>query len=571
MEQVFIQLAVILLIAFIVSYIVSLFKQPILVGYIIAGVLISPFIIQLGLSTDVITTFSRFGIAFLLFMVGLHLNPRTLKEIGISSIIIGLLQIVLTFVFSFLIAFELLHFNALASAYIGIALAFSSTILVMKLLSDKQDLESLYAKLSIGILIVQDLVAAGVLMFISSTSNHVVSPTLAIANLLLGFGIIILLLLFGFFILPLFTKRIARSQELLFLFSVCWCFLVAAFFNYLGFSIEIGALVAGVALSMMPYSAEISSRISPLRDFFLIIFFIILGFNADFSNLKSILLNSLILSLIVLIIKPIIVMALSAFFGYTKRTNFLVGTSLAQISEFSLIVLFLGVSLGHIGSDVLHTIILTMILTILLSSYMVIYSEKFYEKMKWFAALFEKKSISANREKAKGKEYHAILFGYNRIGFSILNSLKKFDRRYLVVDFNPETIATLNKFGIPALYGDVDDVDFLNELPFDKTKIVVSTVPECDTNTVLIHTIRRMNKDTIIIARAHTIADALELYKQGANYVLTPHFLGGEYVSKMILDLGDNEKKYEEEKEKHIQMLRDVQKKGEEHPKVERR
>ena len=569
MEQIFIQLAVILLIAFIVSYIVNLFKQPILIGYIIAGVLISPFIIQFGVSTDLITTLSRFGIAFLLFMVGLHLNPKTLKEIGVSSVVIGLLQIALTFGFAFIIAFEVLGFTIIASAYIGIALAFSSTILVMKLLSDKQDLESLYSKISIGVLIVQDLVAAGVLMFISSTSGLSSSSGIVLTDLLIGFGLIVLLLLFGYFILPFFTKKIAKSQELLFLFSVCWCFVVAALFNYLGFSIEIGALVAGVALSMIPYSAEISSRISPLRDFFLIIFFIILGFNADFSDMKLILIPSLIFSLIVLIIKPVIVMALSAFFGYTKRTNFLVGTSLAQISEFSLIVLFLGVSVGQVGSEVLHIIILTMILTILLSTYMMIYSEKFYEKMKWFARIFEKKNVS-DKENLKVKSYHVMLFGYNRIGFSILNSLRNSSRKYLVVDFNPETIIRLKRLGIPALYGDVDDVDFLQELHLDKIQLAVSTVPECDTNSVLIDSIKRVNKEAIIIVRAHTIDDALELYKKGADYVLTPHFLGGEYVSKMITDLKMDTKGYEEEREKHIKMLKEAAKRGEEHPRIEK-
>lgn len=556
--------------AFVVSYIVNFFKQPILVGYIIAGVLISPFIIQFGISTDLINTLSRFGIAFLLFMVGLHLNPKTLREIGISSLVIGLLQIIITFGVSFLIALELLGFGVVASVYIGIALSFSSTILILKLLSDKQDLESLYAKISIGVLIVQDLVAAGVLMFISSTSGLNTSSGFVLADLFIGFGLIVLLFLIGFFLLPLFTKRIAKSQELLFLFSVCWCFVVAALFNYLGFSIEIGALVAGVSLSMIPYSAEISSRISPLRDFFLIIFFIILGFNANLSNIGSILFNAVVLSLVVLIIKPIVIMALSAFFGYTKRTNFLVGTSLAQISEFSLIVVLLGVSLGQITSDVLHTVILTMILTILLSTYMVIYSERFYQKMGWFAKIFEKKKIKRKQD-LLGKEYHAMLFGYNRTGFSILNSIKKFTKKYLVVDFNPETISVLNRFGIPSLYGDVDDVDFLNEFSFDKVEIAVSTIPECETNSVLIDTIRRVNKKTIIIVRAHTIDDALELYRKGANYVLTPHFLGGEYVSKMIGDLKTSESGYEKEKEKHIQMLKDVAKRGEEHPRVERK
>jgi Kef-type K+ transport system membrane component KefB/Trk K+ transport system NAD-binding subunit len=569
-EQIFIQLAIILFVAFVVSYIVNLFKQPILVGYIIAGVLISPFIIQFGISTDVINTLSKFGIAFLLFIVGLHLNPKTIKEIGISSLLIGLFQIILTFVIGFLVAFYLLGFGWVASAYIGIALSFSSTILIMKLLSDKQDLDSLYAKISIGVLIVQDVAAAGVLMFISSTSAKNTLSNFVFANLLSGIGLIIILFFLGFFVLPYFTKKIAKSQELLFLFSVCWCFVIAALFNYLGFSIEIGALIAGVVLSVTPYSAEISSRISPLRDFFLIIFFMILGFNAEFSNIKYILLNSIVLSIVVLIIKPVIVMAFSALFGYTKRTNFLVGANMAQISEFSLIILLLGVSIGQIGNEVLHTIILTMIFTILISTYIVIYSAKFYEKLKWFAGIFERKKTKRGGN-LSGKEYRAILFGYNRIGFSILNSLKKFNKRYLVVDFNPETISSLNKLGIPSLYGDVDDVDLLNELPFDKIEIAVSTVPECETNSVLIDIIRKVNKRAIIIVRAHTIGDALELYKKGANYVLTPHFLGGEYVSNMITDLGTDVKGYEKEKEKHIQMLKDVAKRGEEHPRVERK
>lgn len=260
-------------------------------------------------------------------------------------------------------------------------------------------------------------------------------------------------------------------------------------------------------------------------------------------------------------------MGLCSLFGYTKRTNFFVGTSLAQISEFSLIVLFLGVSLGHIDSLILHTTILTMIITLLLSTYMVIYSTKFYEKMSWFANLFEKKKTKI-KENIINKEYHAILFGYNRIGFSILNSLKKSNKKYLVVDFNPETILSLNKLGVTSLYGDADDADLLNELPLDKIKLAISTIPEYETNSVLINTIRKANKEAIIIVRAHLIGDALELYKKGANYVLTPHFLGGEYVSKMITDLKNNEKKYEQEKEKHIKMLKEAAKKGEDHPKV---
>lgn len=567
-EELFIQLAIILLTAFIVSYIVRSFKQPIIIGYIIAGIIISPFLIKFGASTEVIDSFSKIGIAFLLFIVGLHLNPKVIKEIGIASLFIGLGQIILTFGLSFLVAFKLLNFGMLASVYTGIALSFSSTIIIMKLLSDKQQLDSLYGKISIGILIIQDLVAIGVLMFISSSSNGTALGSFALRGLLGGLSLVVFLFLLGFFILPKLIKSVAKSQELLFLFSICWCFLIAALFSFFGFSFEIGALVAGVILSVSPYSTEISSKIRPLRDFFLIIFFIILGFNIDVLNIGSIIVNALIFSSIALLIKPLIIMFFMKAFGYTKRTNFLVGTTLAQISEFSLIILVIGVSLGHITSELLHTLILTLVITILFSTYLISYSQNLYKRFSRWLSIFEKDNIK--KEIKTKKKYDAILFGYNRIGFGILNALKKIKQKYLVVDFNPDTISTLKKFGMPSLYGDVGDPEFLKELPLDKIKIAVSTVPDFESNFLLIEEIRVVNPDAIIIVRAHSIGDALELYKKGANYVLTPHFLGGEYISKMIKDLKTTDKKYKDEREKHIKLLKEIAEKGQEHPKVEK-
>ncbi len=567
MDPIFIQLAVILSVAFLVAYVIKLLKQPIIIGYILAGIIISPFILKAGASTELIDTFSKFGIAFLLFIVGLHLNPRVIREIGTSSLLIGLGQMILTFGLGFGVSF-LLGFNNITGIYVGIALAFSSTIIIMKLLSDKQHLDSLYGKISIGILIIQDLVAIGVLMVISSVSGELMLSGLGMKSLLIGIGLIVFLFLSGFYILPKLTKNIAKHQELLFLFSVFWCFLIAALFGYLGFSIEIGALIAGIVLSVSPYSIEISSKVRPLRDFFLIIFFIILGLNMPFLDIGNVIVNALILSGVVLIAKPLILMSFAALFRYTKRTNFLVGTTLAQISEFSLIVLVLGVAVGHITSEVLHTLTLTLVITIFISTYMIIYSKEFYKKMHNFASLFERKKV--RKEKELKKKYDAILFGYNRIGFSILRSLKKLKKNYLVVDFNPDTISDLQKFGIPCLYGDVDDSELLRELPLDKVNIVISTVPDFETNALLIESVRIVNRKAIIIVRAHTIKEALDLYREGATYVLTPHFLGGEYVAKMIRELKISKLEYKEERAKHIKMLKEVAGRGHEHPKVER-
>lgn len=564
-EEIFIQLGLILFTAFVVSFIIRTFNQPLIIGYIIAGVIISPFIIGSGVSEEVIHTFSEFGIAFLLFMVGMHLNPKIIKEIGMVSLFIGSIQIVLTFALGFAVSL-LLGFDSISSIFIGIALSFSSTIIIMKLLSDKKQIDSLFGKISIGILIIQDLVAVGVLMYISSLSFGSSFGYFAIRGLLSGIGLIIILFIAGFFIIPKLTRKIASSQELLFLFSITWAFVIAALFSYLGFSIEIGALVAGVVLSISPYSIEITSKIRPLRDFFLIIFFIIIGFNIDISNISSVIFNAVIFSLIALVFKPLILMILMAIFGYTKRTNFLVGTTLGQISEFSLIVLALGASFGYVTGEVLSTITLTAIITITLSTYMIIYSNTLYKKMSKIVSFFERKTII--KEKRIRNKYDAVLFGYNRIGFSILRSLKKIKKNYLVVDFNPETVANLSKLRVPCIYGDAYDSDFLEELDLDKIKIAVSTIPDFETNMLLIESIRKVNPDTIIIVRAHEINEAFEFYKKGASYVLTPHFLGGEYVAKMIGDFEIDGKDYEREKTKHLRMLKRMEEKGSRHPEI---
>jgi len=569
MEPIFSQLAIILLTAFIVSYIVKSLKQPIIIGYIITGMIISPFILNFGTSQEVINTFSHLGIAFLLFIVGLHLNPKVIRDIGIPSMIIGIVQMTLTFVAGFLISLAI-GFDMISSIYLGIALMFSSTIIVMKILSDKKHLDTLYGKISIGILIIQDLVAVFILMTISSIGDNQISSltSFVIKNTLGGFIAVLFLFIVGFFAIPKLTRSVAKSQELLFLFSIAWCFLIAALFGYLGFSIEIGALLAGIVLSISPYSTEISSKIRPLRDFFIIIFFIILGLNINITGIKPILINSIILSFVVLLVKPVIFMSLMAFFGHAKRNNFFVGITLAQISEFSIIVLALGVSFGHIAPELLSTLTLTLVITITLSTYMTIYSRSLYTKVSKFISIFEKKGVKDKKETYK--KYSAILIGYNRIGFGILKALKKIRKNYLIVDYNPDTIDNLKKLRIPALYGDAYDTDLLNELPFSKAEIIVSTVPDYETNCLLIETIRGVNKDAIIIVRAHQIEEALDFYKKGATYVLTPHFLGGEYISKMIGELKTNEEKYTKEKKNHIKMLKERLEKGHKHPEIER-
>ncbi|MFH1503317.1 MAG: cation:proton antiporter [Candidatus Diapherotrites archaeon] len=565
--EVFIELSLIIVITVLIAGIMRLLKQPLIIGYILAGIIVSPYFLNIVKSTETIMVFSQIGVAFLLFIVGLSLSPRVIREVGKVSLITGIGQIVFTSLIGFFISKFLLGFSTIVSLYIAIALTFSSTIIIMKLLSDKNDLEKLYGKISIGFLLVQDIFVIILLMMISSFSGKLNKISLTLETVFFGILTIGVFILIVIYILPRLSKFFAKSQEFLFLFSIGWGLGLAALFHYIGFSMEIGALIAGITLSITPYHYEISSKMRPLRDFFIILFFILLGSQMVFGNISQLIIPAIILSLFILIGNPLIVMILMGLLGYKKRIGFQAGFTVAQISEFSLILIALGVSVGHLTNEILSLVTIVGLITISGSTYLILYSDKIYPYFSKYLSIFEKKDIKL--EKKIRKDYDAILFGYNRIGFNILNCFKRINKKYLVVDFNPETISNLNKLRIPSLYGDVDDSEFLNELPLDKAKIVVSTIPDFDTNFLLIEVVKRVNKDAIIILRAHTINNALELYKKGANYVLTPHFLGGEYVSHLINEFKAEKKGYEKEKEKHIEMLKEIAKKGDEHPKVE--
>ena len=556
-QEIFIQISLLMLIVLAVSLIMRILSQPLIIGYIISGVIVGPYLLGILPGIQAIDVFSEFGIAFLLFVVGLHLSPKVIKEVGKISLITGMGQILFTSLFGYLISIAL-GFNHLTSLYIAIALTFSSTIIIMKLLSDKRELNSLYGKISIGFLLIQDLFVIFILILISSLSSGGNILIEMGVLLLKGLGIVAVLAPISLLILPKYQNFFGKSQEFLFVFSLAWGLGIAALFYYAGLSVEIGALVAGVLLSVSPYNYSISSKLKPLRDFFLISFFLVLGSQIVVSNISSYILPAIILSLFVLIGNPIIVMILMGANGYTKRTGFLAGLTVAQISEFSLILITLGMKVGHVSKEILSFVTLIGIITIAFSTYMILYSSKLYHLLSKYLSIFEKKNVKKKKEIEENVD--SILFGYNKTGYSILNSLKKIKRKSLIIDFNPDTIASLKKYNIPCMYADAYDPEILNDLPLEKIKTFVSTIPGLEANLLLLKEIRKRNKKATIVLRARTIDESLKLYEGGANYVITPQFLGGEYVAKMI-NRSDKED-FSKEKEKHIKMLRKVRKQG---------
>jgi len=546
-----------------VAVLARLFRQPLLTSYIITGLIVGPFVLNILAAEETVRLFGEIGIAFLLFLVGLDLTPKIVKEVGKVSLIAGVGQVIFTTVIGFLIV-RALGFTAVTALYLSIALAFSSTIIILKLLSDKGELQKLSSKISIGFLLVQDLIAIGLLFIVPLLGGE--AKTSADTARLIVQGL--LFVGFVFFvahkILPRFNQFLARSTELLFLFATAWGLGLATLFQYFGFSLEGGALIAGVTLSALPSHREIKARLKPLRDFFIVLFFILLGAQLNFASVHLVIWPAILLSLFVLIGNPLILMAIMGAMGYRKRTSFEVGLSVAQISEFSLILMALGFSLGHVPIEALSLATLVGIITITISTYLIMYSETLYQKLRPVLGVFERTKIIEKKSATETYEY--LLFGYNRIGFNFLDIFRERRSSFLVVDFDPAVNQKLSRRGISNIYGDASDLDILEGLGLESVKMAVSTIPDFSTNQLINQQLKKRHRQAIFICVAHQIQEALDLYDEGVDYVVMPHFLGGLYAAEAIKHFGLDRQRYARNRLKEIKYLRDRQRLGQDHP-----
>jgi len=555
-ESIFIELSTVIILAVIISGTLRLLKQPLIIGYIITGILAGPLLLNIVKSADTVAALSHFGIVFLLFVAGLSLNPRVLKSVGKVSLITGIGQVLFTTFIGFFIA-KLLGFSDIASLYIAIALTFSSTIIIVKLLSDKGDLQVLYGRISVGFLIVQDIIAVLILMLISSSTGGFDVMSLNAETILIGAGLLSFIALFGIFALPRITETMAKSQELLLLFSIGWLLFLSVVFGYLGFSIEIGALLAGIMLSASPYHYEIKLKMNILRDFFILFFFVLLGSQMVFMNITESLLPIAVFSIFILVGNPLIVMILMGLMKYTKRNGFLAGLTVAQISEFSLILVALGVKVGHVSNEILSVVTATGLITILGSTYMIMHANRLYPHISRYLGVFERRGKKVDEHiYHRGRHYDIILFGYDEVGLSLLKSIKNLGKKFLIIDYDPDKITRLAREGYDCRYGDANDTEMLNELDFSRAGMIISTVPDTETNLLLTKKIRKTNKEVIIIIVSHHSGEALKLYESGATYVIMPYFLGGHHASTLIQKHGLDISEFLKERTRHLNHLK---------------
>jgi Kef-type K+ transport system membrane component KefB len=525
------ELAVVILLAAFLGFIAKILRQPLIIAYLATGAVIGYFGFVDLTEQTAFHFFSDLGIMFLLFLVGLEINYSSLKLVGKTSFIVGIGQVIFTSLLGYFIALAL-GFDPMASIYIAIALSFSSTIIVVKLLSEKRELNSLYGKISVGFLLVQDFVAILILLGLSGLAPGGEVDWLALGmTILKGLGLFALMLWLGRKVLPFVFDRVARSSELLFIISLAWVFLLAALVSRIGFSIEIAGFLAGLALANSSEHYQIAQRIRPLRDFFILVFFVMLGASSATADFTGLGLATIVFSLFVLIGNPIIVLIIMGTMRYRRRTSFLTGLAVAQISEFSLVLAAMGAKVGHLDESAVALVTAVGIATITVSSYMIIYGNGLYRRFSGMLRIFERRHLRREHN-VDIRRKEIILIGAHRTGESIAMNLSP--DQVLVIDFDPEVIGNLSGRGYECIFGDITDPEVFEEANFPEAKLVISTSPDLQDNLTLLETLNQMDLRPKVILRAENEEEAKFLYTKGADYVLLPHFTSGQYLGKTL-------------------------------------
>lgn len=531
LNEVFLEFAAVIVMAGMLSIVSHKLRQPLIIAYILTGVVAGPSLFDWTDSFALFETLSSIGVAFLLFIVGLNLNWRNIKDVGAVSIAAGVTQVVVTAGLGVGLA-QLLHFDLVTALFLGLAFAFSSTIIIVKLLTDKEDIDRLHGRIAVGILLVQDLIAMMLLLLLGAYAEGGSLEVVLASSLVKGLLVILVLWAFAKFIIPHLFRYAATSQELLFLVAVSWCFAVASSLQLLGFSLEIGALLAGVSLAGTGFQHEIEAKVRSLRDFFLVLFFVVLGTQLVAGEILHLLLPTLAFSILILIGNPLVLVLVMRIMGYHPRTGFLAGTTLTQVSEFSFILIAGGVTLGLVDQSIVSLVTMVALVTIACSSYFINVNERVYE---WLVGLFPRlQDRSEDQSLDISSAFDVILIGYDKMGTKILPQVQELTSDYVVLDFNPNVIEQLGQDGVKAVYGDAGNDEVLKYLRADKAKMVISAVPDMAVNEDVLDFLKQHHYRGVSVVTVKSSADAARCYELGATYVIVPTALGGEQFAQLL-------------------------------------
>jgi len=532
-----------------VAFFVGVLKQPLILGYLLGGVLVGP---NLGLdlvhSHDNVAEIANLGLVFLLFMIGLELDVHEILRMGRVVLLTGFFQFPVCFGAQYLIFSGLgllgLSFGTgeYANMYVALVCAISSTMIVVKLLSEKGETDRPNGRLTVGILIFQDIWA---MVFLA------IQPNLAKPDLLTlckQFGmiaaLIVLALLYAKFVMPAILFFASRSVELMLVLSLSWCFFMGVTANlpWVGVGMELAALIAGVALATFPYSAEFNGKIKYIRDFFITLFFASLGMQIPMPSVLPIV-TAILIALVVMLLRWVGIFALVYMLGGTARLGILATLNLSQISEFALVICSLGINKGHIDVKTLEIIIWVFMFLSVLSSNIINYNHEIFKIMAWLSRKVSKKGIDdSTEEHAHEDERDILLLGFHRIASMLVAEFEHHHPQLLkklqVVEFNQAIKEPLLRRGIKFTYGDFSSPDVLEHCFHGEPKIIISTTPDTmlqgTTNMRILQVVQGVWPKAHVIVTADNPRQAAELYEMGAHYVLRSAKLCAERLFELL-------------------------------------
>jgi Kef-type K+ transport system membrane component KefB len=548
----FYEFALIIFLATVAGAVGRVLRQPLIVSFIAVGIIVGPSVLNILNSEHEIDLLAEMGIAILLFVVGLKLDINLIKSTGKVALMTGLGQVIFTSVFGFGIAIAL-GFGWLESVYVAVALTFSSTIIIVKLLSDKKEIDQLHGQIALGFLIVQDIVVVLVMIVLSALGTD--SDRSVGMDLVFVFGkgiaMFAVIAVLMKYVIPRLTKQLADSQELLVLFSIGWAILLAALGDFLGFSKEVGAFLAGISLASTQYREVISGRLTSVRDFLLLFFFLNLGSQLNLGLMGEQIMPSVVFSVFVLIGNPIIVLIIMGIMGYHKRTSFKAGLTVAQISEFSLILINMGMDVGHIDADTLGLVTLVGLITITLSTYMIMFSDQLFDWLSPMLGIFEKKKPTQPKELEDDEEkLDVLIFGLGRYGKRIAKALEEKDLKYIGADIDPALVNNWIEHDLKAIYCDAEDPDLGEVLPVKKVSNVISTISDVKVNIALMKLLGHQGFDGRIAVTANNDGAVQMLKEAGAQYILEPYKDSAKKVAEMFSHKVEKDEKVEVQQEK---------------------
>ena len=521
--------------AWVVAVVSHAMRLPLLLAYLAAGFAIGPYGFKWVTDVRDIAIISEIGLSLLLFMIGLEIDLKKMLSAGKVITVTAAVQVLGCVLLGWLVfCFIGPAENRLEALYLAVAAAMSSTIIIVKILYDKRELETLAGRITLGVLVIQDLFA---ILFLA------IQPTLtepALGPMALSlFKVVVLVataLVAGRYALPPLFRAVARLPELVLVGALAWCFLVCGLAEALQLSREMGALIAGVVLSTFPYALAVTAKVTTLRDFFLTLFFVALGMSIPRPDAHMLLWACaysafLVGSRLATVFLPLHWMRLG------HRASLLPAVNLCQVSEFSLVVVALGAKAGHVSKLTEGVVAYAFAFLAINSSYAIVRND---DALRWLSSWLRKLGIrdldqgAALPAEGHGNGARQIqILGFFRTASSLLEELGRrapeLLREVSVVDFNPHVNEELRRRGIPVTYGDISQRATLLHAGVDQACIILCTIPNAllkgTDNLRLVQQLRELNPAARIIAHADLIEDIPKLYAAGADYVSVPRLV----------------------------------------------